>query len=201
MEAAQAGLPLPLPGLWERHGKLVSECLPWIRSLTHRLVHLWQSPRSPLGMQAAGGSRFKGQPGQEEAREVWEVAACRVGKQAPVRVAGARCGAGWEVWAPASLEVCRAFVLRKGVGFTWCHQRHEGLGKPGGTTQALAVALSPLGGRAAGWPGRGGGDAGSPSLQAGFGGAPERTWRGCRKPGPWGETKCGPAALWSARGP
>lgn len=94
MEAAQAGLPLALPGPRERHGKLAFKCLPWMWSLTRRLVHLWQFPRSPLGMQAAGGIWFKGQAGQEEAREVWEVAACHVGKQAPVRDGGAWGWAG-----------------------------------------------------------------------------------------------------------
>ncbi|XP_009472799.1 PREDICTED: placenta growth factor [Nipponia nippon] len=81
--------------------------------------------------------------------------------------------------------VCRAFISGKGIGFARCRQRRKRLGKLGGTTQVSAMALSPLRGRTAGWLGRGGGDAGGPSLQAGFGEAPKQTWRGCRKPGPW----------------
>lgn len=42
VEAARAGLPLALPSPWERHGKLASKCLPWMWSLTRRLIHLWQ---------------------------------------------------------------------------------------------------------------------------------------------------------------
>lgn len=182
MEVAQAGLPLALPSPQERHGKLVSKCLPWMWSLTRQLIHLWQFPRSPLWMQAAGGSWFKGQAGQEEAREVWEVTVCHVGKQAPVRDEGARCGAGWEVPAPASLAVWWAFIPGKGVGFAWCRQRHKRLRRLGGTVQVLAMALSLLRGHVAGWRGQGGGDAGGPSLQDGFREAPKQTWRGCRKP-------------------
>lgn len=88
VEAAQAGLPLALPSPWERHGKLASECLPWMWSLTRRLIHLWQLPRSPLVIQAAGGSWFKGQAGQEKVREVWEVTACHVQKQVLARDEG-----------------------------------------------------------------------------------------------------------------
>lgn len=201
MEAAQAGLPLTLPGPRERHGKLASKRLPWMWSFTRRLVHPRRFPVSPLGMQAAGGSRFKGQAGQEKAREVWEVAACHVGKQAPARDKGSWCGAGQEVPAPALLTVHRASLPGKDVGFARCHQRHNRLRNLGGTTQVLAMAPSPLQGHAAGWLGQAGGDAGGPSLQAGFGEAPQQTWRGCRKPGPRGETKRSPAALWSPRGP
>lgn len=143
MEAAQAGLALALPDPRERHGKPASKRLPWMWSLTRRLVHLRRFPRSPLGLQAAGGSRFKGQAGQEEAREVWEVAACHVGKQAPTRDEGARRGAGREVLAPASLTEHQASVPGKGVGFARCHQRHKCLRNLGGTAQVLAVALSP----------------------------------------------------------
>lgn len=125
---------------------------------------------------------------------------CRKTSPSKGRGSAARCGAGREVPAPASLTVCQTFIPGKGIGFAWCHQRHKRLRKLGGTAHMLAVALSPLRGRAAGWLGRGGGDAGGLSLQAGFGEAPEQTWHGCRKPGPWGKTKCGPAALWSPRG-
>lgn len=103
VESFQAGLPLALPSSHERHGKLVSKCLPWMWSLTHRLIHLWQ------GMEAAEGVQFKGQTGQEVRRETWEVTACHVGKQAPTRSEGARCRAGQEVPTPASLMVTEFF--------------------------------------------------------------------------------------------
>lgn len=75
------------------------------------------------------------------------------------------------------------------------------LRKLSGTMQVLAVALPPLRGCMAGWLGHRGGAAGGSSLRAGFREAPEQTWCGCRKSGPWSETKCGPDTLWSPRGP
>lgn len=124
----------------ERPGKLASRCLPWMWSFTRQLVHPWWFPRSPCGLQAAGGSRFRGQAGQEEMREVWEVAACHVGKQALVRDEGAQRGSGWDVLAAASLAVCWALIPGRGVGFTRCHQRHNWLRNLVGTMQVLAVA-------------------------------------------------------------
>lgn len=61
-------------------------------------------------IQAAGGSWFKGQAGQEEVREVWEVTACHVGKQALARDEGACCRAGWELLSSALLLVSWTFT-------------------------------------------------------------------------------------------
>lgn len=73
-------------------------------------------------------------------REVWEVAACHVGKQTLARDEGAQCESGWDVLATALLVVCWALI--PGRGFARCYQRHNWLRNLGGTVQVLAVAPS-----------------------------------------------------------
>lgn len=129
------------------------------------LVSLPRFPWSPLGMQTAGGSEFRGRAGQEEAREVREVTGCHVGKQARARDEGAWCRDGQEMLAPASQSVHRPCPCSEGT-------RQAGLAGEEVIWGARQHAF----------------------LQDGLRVAPEQTWH-CRclsrKPGPLGETKHG----------
>lgn len=140
-------------------------CLHCTWSLAPLLVSLPPFPWSPLGMQTAGGSEFKGRAAQEEVREVREVTGCHVGKQARARDEGAWGRDGQEMLAPASQPVCRPCP------------RSEG------TQQAGSAGEEAIRGARRG-----------ASLQDGLRVAPEQTWhrrRLSRKPGPLGETKQG----------